>query len=139
RPGPPVAARGPLAPPGRVPRRALGPLRPGPRRRRDRRRDPPSPRGPGRAAVAAMAGEPRPPLPHRARRRAAPRAAGLVRRRRLRGDGPGQRPPPEARAVTRPELAVPRLAGEVHPAYANPRREVTALVPPSARRVLDVG
>lgn len=41
--------------------------------------------------------------------------------------------------MTRPELAVPRLGGEVHPAYANPRREVTALVPPSARRVLDVG
>ena len=37
------------------------------------------------------------------------------------------------------ELRTPRLHGEVHPAYANPRPEVTAVVPASARRVLDVG
>jgi 2-polyprenyl-3-methyl-5-hydroxy-6-metoxy-1,4-benzoquinol methylase len=37
------------------------------------------------------------------------------------------------------ETDLPRLNGEVHPAYANPRPEVTALVPSWATRVLDVG
>jgi len=41
--------------------------------------------------------------------------------------------------VSRPELAVPRLGDDVHPAYAHPRPEVTAVVPGSARRILDVG
>lgn len=37
------------------------------------------------------------------------------------------------------DLGVPRLGDAVHPAYANPRPEVTAVVPKEARRVLDVG
>jgi 2-polyprenyl-3-methyl-5-hydroxy-6-metoxy-1,4-benzoquinol methylase len=37
------------------------------------------------------------------------------------------------------DLSTPTFGGEVHPAYANPRDEVTVLVPASARRVLDVG
>jgi SAM-dependent methyltransferase len=37
------------------------------------------------------------------------------------------------------DLGVPQAGSEVHPAYANPRPEVTALVPVGARRVLDVG
>lgn len=37
------------------------------------------------------------------------------------------------------DLGVPRLDGQVHPAYSTPRPEVTALVPHAARRVLDVG
>lgn len=39
----------------------------------------------------------------------------------------------------RTSQAPPTLDGAVHAAYANPRPEVTALVPPAARRVLDVG
>lgn len=37
------------------------------------------------------------------------------------------------------DLGVPMLDGEVHPAYANPRPEVTVAVPAWATRVLDVG
>jgi predicted TPR repeat methyltransferase len=37
------------------------------------------------------------------------------------------------------DLSTPTFEGEVHPAYANPRDEVTVLVPTGARRVLDVG
>jgi len=37
------------------------------------------------------------------------------------------------------DLGIPRLGGQVHPAYANPRPEVTAVIPRDARRVLDVG
>ena len=37
------------------------------------------------------------------------------------------------------ELATPMWEGEVHPAYANPRPEVAAMVPRRATRVLDVG
>ena len=37
------------------------------------------------------------------------------------------------------DLGTPMLGGEVHPAYANPRTEVTAVVPVGAHRVLDVG
>jgi 2-polyprenyl-3-methyl-5-hydroxy-6-metoxy-1,4-benzoquinol methylase len=37
------------------------------------------------------------------------------------------------------DLTTPTFAGEVHPAYANPRDEVTVLIPPTAHRVLDVG
>jgi 2-polyprenyl-3-methyl-5-hydroxy-6-metoxy-1,4-benzoquinol methylase len=37
------------------------------------------------------------------------------------------------------DLTTPTFGGEVHPAYANPRDEVTVLIPSSARRVLDVG
>lgn len=40
---------------------------------------------------------------------------------------------------SQPRLGTPTLGGAVHPAYANPRHEVTALVPLAARRVLDVG
>lgn len=36
-------------------------------------------------------------------------------------------------------MTAPRMDGEVHPAYANPRAEVTVLVPTRCRRVLDVG
>ncbi len=36
-------------------------------------------------------------------------------------------------------LAVPMLDGAVHPAYANPRDEVTAVIPAAATRILDVG
>lgn len=37
------------------------------------------------------------------------------------------------------DLTTPSFGGEVHPAYANPRDEVTVLVPAGAHRVLDVG
>jgi 2-polyprenyl-3-methyl-5-hydroxy-6-metoxy-1,4-benzoquinol methylase len=37
------------------------------------------------------------------------------------------------------DLGIPRLGDAVHPAYANPRPEVTAVVPSWATRVLDVG
>jgi 2-polyprenyl-3-methyl-5-hydroxy-6-metoxy-1,4-benzoquinol methylase len=37
------------------------------------------------------------------------------------------------------DLTTPTFGGEVHPAYANPRDEVTVLIPSAARRVLDVG
>jgi 2-polyprenyl-3-methyl-5-hydroxy-6-metoxy-1,4-benzoquinol methylase len=37
------------------------------------------------------------------------------------------------------DLTTPTFGGEVHPAYANPRDEVTVLIPTSASRVLDVG
>lgn len=37
------------------------------------------------------------------------------------------------------DLSTPTWDGDVHPAYANPRPEVTAVVPPDAKRVLDVG
>jgi len=40
---------------------------------------------------------------------------------------------------TRVELGPPIYGGEVHAAYANPRDDVTALVPPGATEVLDVG
>ena len=42
-------------------------------------------------------------------------------------------------ASDRTSQAAPIVDGEVHAAYANPRPEVTALVPRTARRVLDVG
>src|SRR5207247_1202163 len=37
------------------------------------------------------------------------------------------------------DLSLPRYEGRIHPAYANPRPEVTAVVPGWAKRVLDVG
>lgn len=37
------------------------------------------------------------------------------------------------------DLTTPTFGGEVHPAYDNPRSEVTPLVPAGATRVLDVG
>lgn len=37
------------------------------------------------------------------------------------------------------DLSTPQHAGGTHPAYASSRPEVVALVPPAARRVLDVG
>ena len=37
------------------------------------------------------------------------------------------------------DLGTPTFDGDVHPAYANPRQEVTAVIPTTARRVLDVG
>ncbi len=37
------------------------------------------------------------------------------------------------------DLTTPTFGGAVHPAYANPRDEVTVIIPASARRVLDVG
>jgi 2-polyprenyl-3-methyl-5-hydroxy-6-metoxy-1,4-benzoquinol methylase len=37
------------------------------------------------------------------------------------------------------DLSTPTFGGAVHPAYANPRDEVTVLVPAGARRILDVG
>jgi 2-polyprenyl-3-methyl-5-hydroxy-6-metoxy-1,4-benzoquinol methylase len=37
------------------------------------------------------------------------------------------------------DLSTPTFGGAVHPAYANPREEVTVLVPPGATRILDVG
>ena len=37
------------------------------------------------------------------------------------------------------DLSTPTWDGDVHPAYANPRPEVTAVVPRHAHRVLDVG
>ncbi|MEY2477448.1 MAG: hypothetical protein QOG87_2763 [Actinomycetota bacterium] len=37
------------------------------------------------------------------------------------------------------DLSTPTWDGDVHPAYANPRPEVTAVVPRTAKRVLDVG
>ena len=37
------------------------------------------------------------------------------------------------------DLTTPRAGGAVHPAYANPRPEVQALVPAGAKRILDVG
>jgi 2-polyprenyl-3-methyl-5-hydroxy-6-metoxy-1,4-benzoquinol methylase len=37
------------------------------------------------------------------------------------------------------DLSTPMFGGAVHPAYANPRDEVTVLVPAGARRILDVG
>lgn len=36
-------------------------------------------------------------------------------------------------------LDTPTYQGEVHPAYANPRHEVAAVIPTGARRILDVG
>jgi len=37
------------------------------------------------------------------------------------------------------DLSTPTWGGQVHPAYANARPEVTAVIPASARHVLDVG
>lgn len=37
------------------------------------------------------------------------------------------------------DLSTPTYRGEVHPAYANPRHEVAAVIPAGARRLLDVG
>lgn len=37
------------------------------------------------------------------------------------------------------DFEIPRLGRDIHPAYANPRPEVTALIPTWAARVLDVG
>lgn len=52
-------------------------------------------------------------------------------------ESPGARPPTvEAGPI---DLGPPRLAGAIHPAYANPRTEVTALIPAAPGRVLDVG
>jgi 2-polyprenyl-3-methyl-5-hydroxy-6-metoxy-1,4-benzoquinol methylase len=39
----------------------------------------------------------------------------------------------------RMDLSTPHMGDDVHPAYANPRPEVQALVPHGARRILDVG
>lgn len=37
------------------------------------------------------------------------------------------------------DFPLPHMDGALHPAYANPRPEVTAMIPANAKRVLDVG
>src|SRR5690606_20573297 len=84
--------------------------------------------------TATLAERPRPRRRGTGARSARP--PGLVRHRRPRRDGSRQHPTPEARPV---RLDTPTYQGEVHPAYANPRHEVAAVIPTGARRILDGG